>query len=50
MEDSMLRSGTRYGIDATKPPLSQPDKRIYFERLKARGEGKVFLRDYLGKP
>jgi 2,5-furandicarboxylate decarboxylase 1 len=49
MEDSMLRSGTRYGIDATKPPLSQPDKRIYFERLKARGEGKVFLRDYLTK-
>lgn len=47
LEDGLLRSGARYGIDATKPPLSQPDKRIYFERLKAKGEDKVFLQDYV---
>ncbi len=47
MEDTILRSGSRYGIDATKPPLSQPDKRVYFERLKARGEGEVYLKDFI---
>ena len=47
MEETILRSGSRYAIDATKPPLSQPDKRIQFERLKARGENKVFLKDFV---
>ena len=26
MEETILRSGSRYAIDATKPPLSQPDQ------------------------
>jgi len=47
MEDSLLRDGSRLGIDATKPPLSQPDKRIHFERLKAKGEETVFLKDFI---
>ena len=47
LEDSLLRSGSRCGIDATKPPLSQPNKRVYFERLRASGEGKVLLKDYI---
>ena len=46
MEDTILRSGARLGIDATKPPVTQPQKRIQFERLKARGEGKVYLKDF----
>lgn len=49
MEDTILRSGSRYAIDATKPPTSQPEKRIKFERLTARGEGKVFLRDFISQ-
>lgn len=48
MEDTILRSGARLGIDATKPPLSEPDRRIHFQRLRARGEGKVFLKDFIG--
>lgn len=48
-EETILRSGSRYAIDATKPPLSQPDKRIQFERLTARREGRVFLKDFTGK-
>lgn len=47
MEHTILRSGSRYGIDATKPPLSQAEKRVHFERLKARGEGRVFLKDFI---
>ena len=47
MEEAMLRSGSRCGIDATKPPLSQPEKRIDFQRLTARGANEVFLKDYL---
>ena len=35
------------GIDATKPPLSEPDARVHFERLRARGEGRVRLADFL---
>ncbi len=47
MEDTILRSGSRLGIDATRPPLSQPEERVKFERLKARGEAKVRLKDFL---
>ncbi len=46
-EDSILRTQTRCGIDATKPALSQPDKRIYFERLTPRGDHDVRLEDFL---
>jgi len=47
MPGGLLRSGGRYGIDATKPPLSEPDARVHFERLTARGEGRVSLKDFL---
>ncbi len=47
MEDSILRSSSRLGIDATRPPLSQPEERVHFERLRARGEGKVKLKDFV---
>jgi len=43
----MLRSGGRYAIDATKPPLSDPERRILFERLSARGDDAVRLEDFL---
>jgi len=43
----LLRSGARYGIDATKPPLSEPERRVHFERLTARGERRVRLADFL---
>jgi len=45
----LLRSGGRYGIDATKPPLSEPEARVHFERLTARGEGRVWLKDFLSE-
>ncbi len=44
--DHLLRSGARCGIDATKPPISQPRERVKFERLRARGEGKYHLKDF----
>jgi 2,5-furandicarboxylate decarboxylase 1 len=47
LEEHLLRSGSRLGIDATKPPLSQPQARVQFERLRARGEGKFRLEDFL---
>ncbi len=47
LEQTFLRSGGRYGIDATKPPLSDPEERNRFERLRARGEGRVFLKDFI---
>ncbi len=47
LEQTTLRSGGRYGIDATKPPLCEPQERLRFQRLRARGEGKVFLKDFL---
>ncbi|MDJ0927353.1 MAG: UbiD family decarboxylase [Gammaproteobacteria bacterium] len=45
--EALLRSGSRYGIDATKPPVTDPAERIQFERLTARGHGRVRLQDYL---
>ena len=47
LEQTFLRSSGRYGIDATKPPLSDPEERNRFERLRARGEGRVFLKDFM---
>lgn len=47
LERTKLRSGSRWGIDATKPPLNNPERRIQFERLRARGEGKVSLKDFV---
>lgn len=45
--DHLLRSGARCGFDATKPPLAEPEKRVRFERLRARGEGKYRLEDFI---
>jgi len=50
LEKTKLRSGSRWGIDATKPPLNKPEQRIQFERLRARGEGKVSLKDFVDPP
>ena len=47
LEETILRSGSRLGIDATRPPLSRPEERVKFERLTARGEGRVKLKDFL---
>lgn len=47
LEKTKLRSGSRWGIDATKPPLNNPESRIQFERLRARGEGTVSLKDFV---
>ena len=47
LPDALLRSGGRYGIDATKPPTSQPERRLHFERLTARGDGAVRLADFI---
>lgn len=44
---ALLRSGGRYAIDATRPPLSQPERRVHFERLTPRGEPDVRLEDFL---
>lgn len=49
MPGGLLRSGARYGIDATKPPLSEPEARVHFKRLTARGEGRVRLADFLAR-
>ena len=47
LEHTKLRSGSRWGIDATKPALNQPEQRVLFERLRARGEGNVSLQDFV---
>ncbi len=49
LENTKLRSAARWGIDATKPPLNNPERRIQFERLRARGEGKVTLKDFIDR-
>ena len=37
----------RWAIDATKPSLGEPARREEFVRLRARGEGKVHLSDFV---
>ncbi|GEM_PF-225026 len=49
MEESIVTSIGRLGIDATKPPPCRPTERILFERLRARGEGRVFLGDFISE-
>ncbi|MDP2267658.1 MAG: UbiD family decarboxylase [Deltaproteobacteria bacterium] len=41
------RIGSKMGIDATKPPLSDPVGRDLFERIQPINLGKVKLEDYL---
>jgi UbiD family decarboxylase len=47
LEHTHLRSANRFGIDATRPPVTRPRERVYFERLRARGAGRVRLEDFL---
>jgi len=37
----------RWAIDATKPSLNEPERRLEFVRLQARGEGAVKLADFI---
>ena len=37
----------RWAVDATKPSLAEPARRDGFVRLRARGEGKVSLKDFM---
>ena len=38
----------RWAVDATKPSLAEPHRREEFVRLRARGEGEIFLKDFMG--
>ena len=46
-DDIRPMPNNRWAIDATKPSLAEPNRREEFVRLRARGEGKVHLRDFL---
>jgi hypothetical protein len=35
------------GIDATKPPISEPEARLQFERIQPINLGKIKREDYL---
>jgi 2,5-furandicarboxylate decarboxylase 1 len=41
------RIGSKMGIDATKPPISEPENRLQFERIKPINLGKIKREDYL---
>ncbi len=41
------RMGSKMGIDATKPPISEPEARLQFERIKPINQGKIKRDDYL---
>jgi 2,5-furandicarboxylate decarboxylase 1 len=41
------RMGSKMGIDATKPPISEPEARLQFERIRPIGQGKIKREDYL---
>ena len=41
------RIGSKMGIDATKPPLSEPDERSQFERIRPINIDKIKREDYL---
>jgi 3-polyprenyl-4-hydroxybenzoate decarboxylase len=40
------RMGSKMGIDATKPPISEPEARMQFERIKPINPG-IRREDYL---
>ena len=41
------RMGSKMGIDATKPPISEPEARLQFERIRPLNLGKIRREDYL---
>jgi 2,5-furandicarboxylate decarboxylase 1 len=40
---------SKWGIDATKPPLQHPDRRARFERTLPPLQGEADLKDFLGE-
>jgi len=46
-KDIEMRPNNRWAIDATKPALDEPEHRLEWSRLRARGEGKVKLADFI---
>lgn len=47
-DDIKLLPNNRYAIDATKPPLSEPERRLENVRLTPRGAPRVKLADFIG--
>ena len=45
--DIQALPNNRWAVNATKPSLAQPNRRAEFVRLRARGEGKVALADFI---
>jgi hypothetical protein len=46
-EDIQILPNNRWAIDATKPTLAEPNKRLEHVRLKPRGVGTIKLSDFL---
>ncbi len=46
-DDIRLTPNKRWSVDATKPSLAEPKRREEFARLRARGEGKIRLADFM---
>ncbi len=46
-KDIEMLPNNRWAIDATKPAFDEPEHRLEWARLRARGEGKVKLADFL---
>jgi 2,5-furandicarboxylate decarboxylase 1 len=46
-EDIQSLPNNRWAIDATKPSLAEPNRRLENVRLRARGDGKVRLKDFI---
>ena len=44
-----IRRGSKMGIDATKPPLTEPDARDHFTRSHAMGADKFDINDFIDK-
>lgn len=42
-----IRRGSKMGIDATKPPINEPDARDHFTRSHALGSDKFNIEDYI---
>lgn len=47
-DDIQMLPNNRWAIDATKPSLAEPERRLENVRLRARGEGQVRLADFIG--
>ena len=45
--DTIIRSGSKVAIDATKPPLQKKAQRSFFDRISPKGWRNVKLEDYI---